>query len=990
MRRVLLSLSVLVLAAPGSASAALRAPTPVSPANGLTTKWVPAFGWKAVPGADHYVFQIAADAGFNSPVEVSGDSVLVTYNTWASVKLALPNGNYYWHVRAADKAGKVSGWSTPRLFRKVWRGDTTVISPGDGATIQFPTNPTLKWTPVQGAAKYEFTLASDPDLSSLDGQPAKAVETDASSYSVNTGLSAGSAYYWSVTPIDAAGNRGTASDTWSFTWKWNSTTTLTYEDLAPAGDVVDPRFSWAPIPNAARYDVEINSDAGFAAGSKFCCTTSTVATVLSPSTVLLNNRYYWRVRGIDPDGNVGVWNYWSNPVTHEAFFRKTFDTRDPSDTTPAIDGLRMVDNYTDQTDPIAEGTDLDSGTDGYQTQVPIVKWNPVLGASGYEVEVRLFTGGGCSAASSQQFWDVTVATNAWTPLGPNPADEPWPNHGRALAHDSSRNLVPGNSYCVRVRAFTDKGYDQNHTLHDVVGDWAYLDNHGDPSAQEAVSFQFLGYPDDTTCTDVQPAFTCAAAYPQDSDYLGPQSGSTTNQTPYFTWNPTPQAQGYFVLVSRDPNFTTVADYAWTREPAYAPRFGTNATTYADETSSYYWVVLPAAYSTGINALLNPLLAHAASFEKESAPPTLIGPTANTQVKLRPTFAWTLAPWARTYTLQVATDPLFSDIVETVDTTSSSYTPETSYPADASLYWRVRANDWNDIALTWSPSEHFTLGRSAPVLSPTNVAASELVPTWEWASVQGAISYDIELQLPNGDKRLFKGFRSTAATAVKLDGTGIWHWKVRANFPTKSVNTVIQGPWSVTASFRNSMGAPTGAATPSGGSGAVFTWTPKTGAAHYRVEVSTHPDFAGPVVERIQVDSPTYAPVMKNATYLRGGPLYWRVAAVDETGNVGEMTKALGFVLPIQLKVATAGLVKRGKSSKLTITVTNARDKTPLAHARVTITGGGLRKKTVTTNSKGQVKLKLKPKSRTKLTITVTHARAKTTTYGTTIVFVTVR
>ena len=36
---------------------------------------------------------------------------------------------------------------------------------------------------------------------------------------------------------------------------------------------------------------------------------------------------------------------------------------------------------------------------------------------------------------------------------------------------------------------------------------------------------------------------------------------TPDHTPYFTWNPTPQAEGYFVLVSRDPNFTTVTDYA---------------------------------------------------------------------------------------------------------------------------------------------------------------------------------------------------------------------------------------------------------------------------------------------------------------------------------------------------------------------------------------------------------------------------------------------
>ncbi len=978
MRRVLLSLSVLVLAAPGVAAAAPKAPTPVSPAHGATTQFLPALGWKAVSGADHYVYQLAADAGFNSPVIVSGASVLETFNTWATFKTAVPNGKYYWHVRAVDSAGKVSPWSSPRLFYKTWQGDTAVVSPGDGATIQFPTNPTLKWQPVAGAAKYEFTIASDSDLSSLDGKPAKAVDTDASSYTVSTGLAAGSTYFWSVTPIDGAGNRGTApSEPWRFTWKWTSTTNLTFEDLAPAADVVDPRFSWDPIPNAARYDVEINSDAGFAAGSKFCCTTPTVATTLTPKTVLLNNRYYWRVRGIDADGNFGVWNYWSNPTTHEAFFRKTFDTRDPGDFNPAIQRLRMVDNLTDID---GDGTDFDTNVDGYQTQVPIVTWDPVLGASGYEVDVRLFTGGGCTASVIQEYWGVTVATNAWTPLGPNPDDEPWPNHGRPLAQDSSKNLQPGHSYCVRVRAFTDQGYDQNHILHDVVGDWAYLDNGMDPNGQDAVSFEFSGYPDDTSCTDIQPAYTCAAVYPQDGDYLLPQSGSTPSSTPYFTWNPTPKAQGYFVLVSRDPNFTTVVDYAWVRGPAYAPRFGPNATSYADETTGYYWVVLPSPYPDGVNAMLNPLLANPSVFDKEAAPPALVSPTGGSPVNLRPTFTWGLAHWARTYTLQVATDPLFSDLVETVETASSSYTPENSYPADQSLYWRVRSNDWNQIALTWSPSEQFLLARTAPVPSPSNLAASELVPTWEWSAVQGAVSYDIEVQYPDGAKKLLKGYRSSAMTPSKLDGTGIWHWKVRANFPTKSVNTTIQGPWSSPpVSFRNSMSAPKNVRTPSGGSGAVFAWDPKVGAAHYQVEVSTHQDFSGPTVEKLQVDSPTYAPLIKNPTYKRGGTMYWRVAAVDDSGNIGEMTKALGFKLPLALRITTSGLLRKGKTGKFTVMVSDG-SRNPVKGVRVTITGAGLKKKVATTKSSGKTAaLRLKPKKRAKITITVTKKGYKTTT-----------
>src|SRR5262249_14492724 len=158
------------------------------------------------------------------------------------------------------------------------------------------------------------------------------------------------------------------------------------------------------------------------------------------------------------------------PLTANPFFRKTFDTRDPGDLNPSIQNLRMADNISGVADPSVPGNDFDLGTPGYQTQVPIVTWDPVLGASAYEVEVGLCTGGACTATVTSEYWDSIVATNAWTPLGPHPDDDPWPNHGRNMSHDGSRGLVAGHDYCVRVRAFTDQGYDQNHILKNVVGD----------------------------------------------------------------------------------------------------------------------------------------------------------------------------------------------------------------------------------------------------------------------------------------------------------------------------------------------------------------------------------------------------------------------------------------------------------------------------------------------------------------------------------------
>lgn len=60
---------------------------------------------------------------------------------------------------------------------------------------------------------------------------------------------------------------------------------------------------------------------------------------------------------------------------------------------------------------------------------------------------------------------------------------------------------------------------------------------------------------------------------------------------------------------------------------------------------------------------------------------------------RPTFSWQAVVQAATYTIEIATDSGFSNIVhQASNLTTNSYTPATSLPANSTLYWRVRANN----------------------------------------------------------------------------------------------------------------------------------------------------------------------------------------------------------------------------------------------------------------------------------------------------------
>src|SRR5215831_9384661 len=274
----------------GPARAAVAQPTQTAPAAGAVVEFVPSFAWTPVAGADKYEFQISADAGMNSPVLGQGKDDFFTKNTRATLLKTIPNGTYYWRVRAADAAGDVGKWTAPRSFSKQWNLQPLLQTPGSGAALTYPSSPVvLNWSGVPGASHYLVSVASDPALGSLvfkysnQDDPKGPPNVAATSAAITGALAPGS-YYWSVTPVDAEGNRGAATPVASFNWLWPSATTTQLTDQNAAPEAFDPRFSWTPVPGAASYEVEINSSSDFALGSRVFDGT-TIASSLSPVNV---------------------------------------------------------------------------------------------------------------------------------------------------------------------------------------------------------------------------------------------------------------------------------------------------------------------------------------------------------------------------------------------------------------------------------------------------------------------------------------------------------------------------------------------------------------------------------------------------------------------------------------------------------------------------------------------------------------------------------
>jgi hypothetical protein len=832
----------------------LTAPALLAPASGAHVQQVPTLSWNVVSGAANYEYQLSADPRFDSIALGSGPGTgtSITQNLAAALGKSIVDGTYYWRVRALTASKSPGPWSVTRTLVKAWNAAPQLLGPANGTGVSWPSVPlVLSWTAVPTATEYIVTIATDPGLSNVVlGSVTSPQKTDATGFALPQTLADGQ-YYWAITPLDAEGHRGARSAVGTFSWSWPTNTSTQANDLSSDPRVFDPQFTWAPVPGAARYEVEVNSAADFPVGSKWCCSNITTGTSLSPTQALANNGYYWRMRAIDASGHAGVWNVGSS-------FTKAFDS-----VTPTVPNVTMSD---------VNGSPLPAGT---TTDTPIVTWAPVAGASSYEVQVTRYVAEfGCNWATNNSAEKQTVDTSSlsWTPMGPDNGHigpTAWPNPR------TDRQLNAGNTpYCVRVLARSDHDALGNQ----VVSNWTQIGGVNQPA------FTFANQP-----APGSPGAEGLVTPP--SAYVLPAAGATQPRTPLFTWHRVPGASLYFVVIARDAGFTHVVDVASTIVPAYAPPLG-GEEPLADETTAYYWAVVPVNAKDEVFSDPSQGQDSPQSFNKSSVPPTPQSPVNGAGVEDQPTFSWTPDEGALNYTLQVSQDPSFGSPIDNVRTDSTAYTSSSTYPANVTLYWRVRANTTNtrNEGLNWSPVQTFS--RTLPVPSPSPYETSgQGIPVRSWTPVIGATGYQVHIEQPDGTTKDFT-VGSTAFTPTIWYGTGIWRWQVRAQFPTNGSS--VTGGYSAPQPFLRTLAPPTGVSGVKAGSRITIAWNPDPYAKQYEVDFSTNENFNSSIESR-RVDGLGWAPNIDLTKPANRGKLFWRVAAVDQGNNLGPF--ATGVFIP---------------------------------------------------------------------------------------------
>jgi hypothetical protein len=267
----------------------------------FTTDNTPTFTWYAVSGASAYELTVTrVDAVQDPYVKPLG---IVYSNTPVT---ALPVGKYEWVIKA--KVGDAwlespvrSLTITPPLLKA-----PVLVSPAAGAATNYGT-PTLEWSPVVDAAKYEIWIDNGTGFTSREYEAV--VDGSLTDHELLSSLPADGRYYWKMRTINYLEVPG----------PWSAYRALVFDTLAPAAPKLytpannatvkgTPSFTWLAVAGGKYYQFQVTTsdDLDFVAPIHLSADTIAVTSYKPP---LLNpGAYLWRVKARDLAGN---WSGWS-------------------------------------------------------------------------------------------------------------------------------------------------------------------------------------------------------------------------------------------------------------------------------------------------------------------------------------------------------------------------------------------------------------------------------------------------------------------------------------------------------------------------------------------------------------------------------------------------------------------------------------------------------------------------------------------------------
>lgn len=527
-------------------------------------------------------------------------------------------------------------------------------------------------------------------------------------------------------------------------------------ELTPNGSVLQgsPVLSWRHVTGATSYNVELSRSHLF---DTVIFSTTTTNRHATPAAALPTGELYWRVRSVTSSGT----SAWASAMFENG------ERPGPGRTT-----------WNGQTLPQPDSP-------------PILRWQAVPGATGYEVEVDGTNSGFITASR--------YTTQTTSLVVPDPQENgvyDW--RVRALLGSGVNTAWSApDTYVIGALPIVDGVVtplnSPDTSVTDVVFDW-------DP-VPGAVTYELQVDDDDSFSAPIDTVVVKGTRYSRPQTYnnnqywwrvrarnifgnaqewtdvpvrqfrrhwpdapalVYPQADTAVGDDFYYQWEPVPLASRYRLEVGQDPNFSPgYFDWCYTTETTYTPGFkyyrGLGRTAPADKCmphepgQTYYWRVQALDDSDRSDRTVNGIFSAIQSFRYDPGMVQPLSPRGGETVDI-PTLRWTAFPDAVKYEVTLS----WNGGKTTATTASYSWTPVNLKldPTKGPFEWTVRAVDANgDKTAAPILADRFSLSGSLPTsgaaaltpLSPSaGSPATARFPTLRWEPLAGADHYRIHL------------------------------------------------------------------------------------------------------------------------------------------------------------------------------------------------------------------------------------------------------
>lgn len=392
--------------------------------------------------------------------------------------------------------------------------------------------------------------------------------------------------------------------------------------------------------------------------------------------------------------------------------------------------------------------------------------------------------------------------------------------------------------------------------------------------------------------------------------LLPSEGTQCLSNPvYFEWGIMPSVSSYHVQISTNQSFAG-AEINNTNVSS-----NTFSTPLNSSFTNYFWRVR-ANYSSGTVSCVSEW-SNSSSFRSAVQAPDLLTPADNsTGVNFIVDFSWQEKNGSSSYTLQIADDINFTNIIdETTGLTVNNALKTLPSDYNKSYYWRVKAIANTGCESNWSETFTFkTKYRDVALVSPANdeecvpVNNAELI----WEAPEGVTSYRLQISetagFPTPVQFNFSNVTSNTYTFDLPASLTNFYWRVRAEDSTNI------GDWSVSRVFKSGLFSPN-LNLPVDDSTETFIktqlfWESQNSISNYNLQVATSSDFDEEdlVLDTANLIDENYEITLDEY----GQTYYWRVSSTfsnclsnwSDVFSFTTMTGTANLVSPLNNATAT--------------------------------------------------------------------------------------